>query len=132
MLEKFCPCGNPLSYQDCCGKYIEKNELPPTPEALMRSRYTAYVLKNVKYIISTMRGKALKKFNKHSTQDWSDDVKWEKLTVLSTEMKAPRLGIVTFEAHYNVKGVAGCIYEKSEFQKIGPQWFYVNGKKPRQ
>lgn len=128
MSDTLCPCGNQLDYWDCCGRYIENNELPETPEALMRSRYVAYTLNNMKYIVATMRGKALKKFQKSHAQNGSTDVNWEGLTVLSTFFKTQWVGYVTFEAHYNLNGQSGVVREKSEFQKIATKWFYVNGK----
>ncbi|WP_240455632.1 YchJ family protein [Halomonas faecis] len=38
-----CPCGNGSSLAGCCGRY-HAGEPAPTPEALMRSRYSAFVL----------------------------------------------------------------------------------------
>nr|WP_316226808.1 SEC-C metal-binding domain-containing protein [Bradyrhizobium sp. SZCCHNS3052] len=37
-----CPCGSGLPYDRCCGPYLDGDDQPPTAEALMRSRYTAY------------------------------------------------------------------------------------------
>src|SRR5687767_1109085 len=47
-----CPCGGP-SLATCCGPYLDGTALPPTAEALMRSRYTAYTLKNEPYLLAT-------------------------------------------------------------------------------
>lgn len=40
-----CPCQSGHHYADCCGKFHLKQAFPETAEQLMRSRYTAYVLK---------------------------------------------------------------------------------------
>jgi SEC-C motif-containing protein len=40
-----CPCGLPATYFSCCGRYHQGEQAgrAPTPEALMRSRYSAFV-----------------------------------------------------------------------------------------
>jgi SEC-C motif domain protein len=38
-----CPCGSLKNYTDCCEPFITGKSVAPTPEALMRSRYSAYV-----------------------------------------------------------------------------------------
>eukprot|EP00465_Bigelowiella_longifila_P014130 CAMPEP_0185266748 /NCGR_PEP_ID=MMETSP1359-20130426/32159_1 /TAXON_ID=552665 /ORGANISM="Bigelowiella longifila, Strain CCMP242" /LENGTH=247 /DNA_ID=CAMNT_0027856719 /DNA_START=1 /DNA_END=741 /DNA_ORIENTATION=- len=49
-----CICGTlDTTYDDCCGKYHAGVQLPPTPEALMRSRFSAFVLGDAEYIIKT-------------------------------------------------------------------------------
>ena len=39
-----CPCGSKNTYQDCCEVYLDGSKLAETPEKLMRSRYTAFVM----------------------------------------------------------------------------------------
>ena len=48
-----CPCQSSLSYEDCCGRFHSRNMFPKTAEQLMRSRYSAFVLKNIPYIVQT-------------------------------------------------------------------------------
>ncbi len=47
---KPCPCGSKVDYLGCCGQYIDYSTHPKTPEALMRSRFTAYSLADIAYI----------------------------------------------------------------------------------
>ena len=47
-----CPCGSGKSYADCCQRY-HKGELPQTAEALMRSRFVAYVNSDAGYVVET-------------------------------------------------------------------------------
>lgn len=37
-----CPCSSGSSYLTCCSKFHSNEELPSTPEQLLRSRYVAY------------------------------------------------------------------------------------------
>lgn len=39
-----CPCESGLKYAECCQAYHARRSVAPTAEALMRSRYAAYVL----------------------------------------------------------------------------------------
>ncbi|MDR1126989.1 MAG: SEC-C domain-containing protein, partial [Treponema sp.] len=48
-----CPCGSGKQYTDCCEPFILGVQKPLTAEALMRSRYTAYTVHAVDYIVST-------------------------------------------------------------------------------
>ncbi|MBP9763931.1 MAG: peptide deformylase, partial [Gammaproteobacteria bacterium] len=69
-----CPCGSSADFKACCGPYLHRTKDAPTPEALMRSRFTAYFNENLTYIEATMRGPALIKFNQQKntkrTYEW--------------------------------------------------------------
>jgi len=48
-----CPCNSGISYSSCCKPLISGKKCAVTAEALMRSRYTAYVVKDVNYLLRT-------------------------------------------------------------------------------
>ncbi|EFJ51642.1 hypothetical protein VOLCADRAFT_103277 [Volvox carteri f. nagariensis] len=48
-----CPCGSGAVYEACCLPYHQGPAVPPTPEALLRSRYSAYVAKEPAFIADT-------------------------------------------------------------------------------
>lgn len=123
-----CPCGPSIPYAQCCGQYIDMNVLAPTPEALMRSRYTAFVLGKIDYLSQTMQGKALKVFKFEGLECWLKQIQWQGLIIIRTHMKTTRHGFVTFEATYLEEGLVKTIHEKSEFKKINNKWFYVDGQ----
>ena len=123
-----CPCGLDKDYITCCGRFIEQHELPSTPTDLMRSRYTAYVKHNMDYILSTMKGPALKQFDKENSSIQSTKVKWQRLNVVREKMKSQLHAFVTFEAYYLIDGVERILCEKSEFKKIKQRWYYIDGK----
>lgn len=129
-----CPCGSALRYEQCCKRFIEQNEFPTTPTELMRSRYTAYVLKKLDYITSTMKGKAMQHFQESGGISESGGVQWTKLMVLREKLKTKTHAYVTFEASYLANGIEKKICEKSEFKKINDRWYYIDGKflKPRE
>lgn len=146
-----CPCGGP-SLAACCGPYLDGYltgaPLPATAELLMRSRYTAYTLKNEPYLLATW----------HPTTrpteriiDPDESLQWLGLEVKSTlrlrQRKAdqPRSGgqdcgdqdYVEFVARFRSGGKGRRLHEISRFLRepdpaLGgtPRWFYVDGDFP--
>ncbi|EEG87692.1 hypothetical protein PROPEN_00103 [Proteus penneri ATCC 35198] len=50
-MSSLCPCNSQLFYSDCCEPYHLGQKNAPTAEALMRSRYSAFVKHNDDYLI---------------------------------------------------------------------------------
>lgn len=128
MTNEYCPCGSQLQYANCCGLYIKNKMNAPSPETLMRSRYTAYTQANIDYIEKTMMGPAAKNFNRESAKQWAETVKWQRLKVISAPKTINDEGFVEFKAYYKVQGRSHVLHEISEFHKVDGQWFYVDGK----
>ncbi|WP_419418868.1 YchJ family protein [Legionella sp. D16C41] len=130
--EPSCPCGSQQPYLACCGLYIEKSEPAPTPEKLMRSRYTAYTRANIAYIKKTMYGKPLLQFNEIEAENWAKNVKWLRLEIINTypESKQEDCKFVEFIASYELNGKIQTIHEKSEFRNNQGQWFYTDSLTP--
>ena len=126
MNDEKCPCGLDLPLDECCRPFLDGNDFPLTPEALMRSRYTAYQKNRVDYIVKTMKGKALSRFDAQKTKQRNATIKWFRLDILMSEEKGLE-GCVEFIAHYQVGGKHLALHEVSQFQKEGKQWFYVDG-----
>ena len=125
-----CPCGTDIDYVACCGRFIEQDELAPTPEALMRSRYVAYTQANIDYIQRTMKSPATDDFDAASARDFANRVIWNKLeVVVSSEQN--ETGSVEFMAHFTQQNKKHVIHEISAFRKENGAWFYVDGKAPR-
>lgn len=131
MISNPCPCGHPQSYDLCCGLYIDKGKLAPTPEQLMRSRYTAFTLGNADYIGQTMREEALKNYDAEETKKWALSVEWDKLEVLGiSPLDAESTqGFVQFIAYFKEGNNAQQIRELSEFKQIDGSWYYTSTAK---
>lgn len=120
-----CPCGSNKEFSSCCGAYISGFANPPTPEALMRSRYTAYTQANINYIAHTMGGAAAVGFDPIEAKQWAESVRWEKLGVLSSSMNGDK-GEVKFKAYFSEGGKQHILSEHSVFERINGRWLYTD------
>jgi SEC-C motif-containing protein len=80
-----CPCGSSLPLAACCGLYIIDGQPAPTAQALMRSRYTAFTLANVDYILRTYHSKTRPINQRQKILAWAKSLQWTGLEILSTE-----------------------------------------------
>lgn len=116
-----CRCGLGMPYEACCGRYISGTAKAPTAEALMRSRYTAFVIGDGDYIARTWAPEKLP-----AGLDVNPEGEpFTRLIVLETEGGGPfdTDGVVTFEAHYP----GGSLRERSTFERRDGAWVYVDG-----
>ena len=78
-----CPCCSGKSYGECCSPILSGKEKAKTAEALMRARYTAYVVHNIDFIINTCEsGEKIAEIDRKATEDWSNKSVWHGLKVL--------------------------------------------------
>jgi SEC-C motif-containing protein len=127
---KSCPCGSGLSYTECCEPYIAGTKKPPTAEALMRSRYTAYAEHAVDYIIDTcITDEEKRNIDVKETRSWSEKSTWLGLKILSVIKggSADSEGTVEFEASYERDGLKDIHHEKARFKKQNGDWLYEDG-----
>src|SRR3990167_4863522 len=120
-----CPCNSKKLFCDCCEPYLADKQKAPTPESLMRSRYTAYSLARIDYIQTTMCKKAAENYDPIEATKWASSVTWLGLTVVEAPPPKNNTGTVTFVARFLDNNVRRKIVEKSLFEKIDGKWFYV-------
>ncbi|MDR0554553.1 MAG: YchJ family protein [Treponema sp.] len=127
---KSCPCGSGRPYHECCEPYIIGAQKPATAEALMRSRYSAYVEHAVDYIINTCVSDGKEKIDRKETQNWSEKSTWLGLSILSVSQggEEDTAGTVEFEAVYERDGLKETHHETASFKKLNGQWLYDEGK----
>lgn len=121
-----CPCGSGQDYINCC-QTAHQNNAAKTAEALMRSRYSAFVLGLSDYLLSSWH---------HSTRPTKaalrldKNAQWLGLKVKSTQQGqiGDKTGTVEFVARYKLNGKATRIAELSEFVFENGQWFYLAAK----
>jgi len=126
MRNEICPCGTGKNYDQCCLPYISGAQNAPNPEALMRSRYSAYVKHDIDYIIATCSEKESQTVDKAQTESWSKESTWLGLQILSATSvtTADTKGDVEFIASYIQDGVRHDHHEKSGFIKLNGKWLF--------
>ena len=121
-MEKPCPCGSNFSYIDCCQPYHQNKMLPPTPEALMRSRYSAYVLHLVDYLIDTTHPSKRYLHERNAISNWAKSNVWLRLEVLKAKDDK-----VEFKAFYQSNKQLNIHHELSTFMLEKGNWYYLTG-----
>lgn len=115
-----CPCDTGKSYDACCGRF-HAGRKAPTAVALMRSRYSAFVLKLDDYLLATWHPTT------RPAELITDGTRWLGLTIVETvDGKAwDQQGIVEFVARFE----RGELRERSRFV-FEERWLYVDGVHP--
>jgi len=119
-----CPCGG-SDYAGCCGRYHGGTPAPDAA-ALMRSRYSAYVLRLEAYLLATWHPDT-----RPATLDLAaDDAKWLGLEVRRHVQESADRATVEFVARYKIGGRAHRLHEISRFVREQGRWFYLDGVFP--
>jgi SEC-C motif domain protein len=131
-----CPCRisdvKKLEFSDCCEPFITGKKKAPTAETLMRSRYAAYVVKDIDYIDQTQIVLDNESFDKEEARKWADSSEWMGLDIKKTQKGEMNdsTGIVEFVALYKDKqsGTELRHHETSLFQKVNGDWKFKEGQ----
>ena len=126
ILTALCPCQSGDYYADCCGKFHSKQALPETAKQLMRSRYSAYVLKNIPYIVATTVPSQQTLLDVPALQEWADTTQWLGLEILKTEMLTKNQSTVEFKAIFQGEDDKQVHHERSLFVNIEGLWYFVD------
>lgn len=97
----------------------------------MRSRYTAFVMKDADYLIKTWHSSCQPSTFRSTLQDSFTHTEWLGLTVFAAENGShPDEGFVSFVARFREHDKPGAIIERSRFIKEQGQWYYIDGTRP--
>ena len=122
-----CPCGRTypkggaLSVQDCCGQ-LHSGLAAPDAERLMRSRYSAFVLRHVPYLLDTWHAST-----RPASLELEEEAKWLGLEIKQHRNTGENTAEVEFVARFRVAGRAVRQHELSRFVREDGRWFYVDG-----
>jgi len=121
-----CPCGRGSAYRACCGPF--HRGLPaPDAEALMRSRYSAYVFGDSAYLLDTWHP-ALRPAELERDQE-PVATRWLGLRIMRHQCIGPDTSEVEFAARYRIGGgPAQRLHEVSRFERIAGRWLYCDGR----
>ena len=128
-----CPCGSGHGYADCCGRY-HSGPLAlqaPDAQALMRSRYSAFALGLMEYLLATWHPDT----RPADLEPLAPGLKWLGLEVRGGSLVQgadggvdPDRATVEFVARSKLGGRAHRLHETSRFVREGGRWWYVDGQ----
>ncbi|MFK0152739.1 YchJ family protein [Streptomyces sp. NPDC090499] len=120
-----CPCGLPETYENCCGRFHRGEAAAPTAEALMRSRYSAFVRRDEPYLLRTWHPRT-----RPARLGLDPGMRWTGLEILATTDGSAfhTTGTVTFRASFR----DGSLLERSRFERVEGAWMYLDGEFPEQ
>ena len=97
----------------------------------MRSRYTAYALKNAAYILDSHDPEQREDTDLDATRDWAERTTWLDLQVKNTQGGGPddERGEVEFVARFaDENGREHSHHERSSFVRRAGRWYFQDGK----
>ncbi|WP_067484040.1 YchJ family protein [Actinomadura hibisca] len=119
-----CPCGLPETYQECCGRLHRGRARAATAEQLMRSRYSAFAVRDAAYLLASWHPAT-----RPPALDFDRGLRWEGLEIVRTEDGTPfhDRGVVEFRARFTQNDHPGELHEVSRFTRHDGAWVYLNG-----
>ncbi|WP_345641926.1 YchJ family protein [Streptomyces tremellae] len=119
-----CPCGLPAPYGACCGPFHRGDAAPATAEALMRSRYSAFAVRDEPYLLRTWAAAT-----RPAALGLDAATRWTglEITAATGGTAFHTTGTVAFRAHYTESGTPGVLGELSRFAREQGRWVYVDG-----
>ena len=120
-----CPCGTGRAYQLCCGR-CHAGEPATDAEALMRSRYSAYVVGDAAYLLATWH--ASTRPQELSLADAPGQrTQWLGLAVKQQRRTGDDSAEVEFVARYRIGGGSAVrMAEHSRFVREDGRWYYLD------
>lgn len=125
-----CPCGSALAYEACCQAIIKGQRSAETAEQLMRSRYSAYVMKEIDYLRTSLHPDHRADFNEKNTRTWAEGAEWHNLEIIETIGGGPddSEGKIAFSVSYAEQGSKKDYRELALFRKHDGAWYLVSGE----
>ncbi len=121
-----CPCGSGFAYAGCCGRWHAgpARGHAPDAQALMRSRYSAYVLGLADYVLDTWHPST----RPAQLPPDPPGLKWLGLDVRGHRVEDADRARVEFVARSKVGGRGQRLHEISRFVREAGRWYYVDGQ----
>jgi SEC-C motif-containing protein len=120
-----CPCGSAQAYERCCARYHDGPERLAAPDAaaLVRSRYSAYVLGRHDVLLETWHPRT----RPATIEPAPAGLRWLGLELRRQEAQDADHATVEFVARSKLGGRAHRLHETSRFERVNGRWFYVDG-----
>ncbi len=119
-----CPCrkkSETRSYAACCQPFHNGERAAPSAEALMRSRYAAFALRDAAYLAATWHPSTLP-----VAIEFNPGQEWLMLRIIAASTDGDA-ATVEFSAKSRIGIDSFSLHEVSRFVRDGGRWFYVDG-----
>lgn len=122
-LDQPCPCGSGKTFGQCCEPLLSGSGQAENAEQLMRSRFTAHVVRDFRHLHRT--------YQKTSQEPYVPDPEaggtaWTRLEIHAHQPgPRPDQEIVEFTAFFKEGDQERSLIERAEFQKINGTWLYT-------
>jgi SEC-C motif domain protein len=129
-MSQLCPCGSLIDFEQCCRPFHRGKKNPPTAQALMRARYSAYVSGELEFIRYSHHSQTRKEMNIDDARAWSEESNWLGLAILNCEQGGvdDETGSVEFIANYEINHKKQRHHEVAHFRKEDGVWYFYDGK----
>jgi SEC-C motif-containing protein len=117
---KPCPCGSKNTYSRCC-ELLHKGSEALSAEALMRSRFSGFVLRLNDYLLASWHPSTRPK-----QIEFEEGTQWKRLEILNASNNTHH-GSVHFKAYYQEQQQWHLLEETSEFVFEKGHWLYHSG-----
>ncbi|MDB2705192.1 YchJ family protein [Pseudomonadota bacterium] len=121
-----CPCLSGKSYSLCCEPLHNKSLTANSAEQLMCSRYSAFYLAKVDYLIATLHPDKRQLDEHQLLQETIEQTSWLGLQIVKHNQRG-NTATVEFIAFYQDENIEQ-LHERSNFVRQDNQWFYVDGQ----
>ncbi len=124
-----CPCDSGSAYGDCCAPVLASGSAA-TAEAMMRSRYTAYVVGAIDHLLVSASRRQRRHQDAEGAAEWSASAEWLGLEVEDREAGDfdDTTGTVEFRARYRVGKQDAELHEVAQFCREQGEWRYDGGR----
>ncbi|WP_426325255.1 YchJ family protein [Microbacterium sp. E-13] len=119
-----CPCGSGDRFDGCCAPAL-RGSPAPTAERLMRSRYTAFVVGEERYLAETWHpGTRPDDLRLDPAQRWTS----LEIAGVVAGREGDQRGVVEFRAAWRHGRDRGVLHERSRFVRQRGRWWYLDGE----
>jgi SEC-C motif-containing protein len=121
-----CSCGSNISFEKCCGPILN-GELATTAEALMRSRYSAFVHRKLDHVERTNAPEIAGDFNRAEAERLAEECDWHGLQILNVK-EVGDAAQIEFVIKFKRDGQDMAQAELASFRRENGQWLYESGQ----
>ena len=124
MINIKCHCCSSKTFVTCCEPILNGTKIAATAIALMRSRYSAYVIQQVDYLIATTHCSERENYSKEELLNWASSNTWLQLEIIDFKENT-----VEFKAYFlNDQNQKQIHHELSTFIFENGNWYYIDGE----